>query len=97
MSFLSRWKQSGWAAKTVAALAVLLTLQIGLCFASPDEPPSFDALFHIQPGQDELRIGLVFAEALGCVVTFIMLLIAISARLMTFRVEKNSVARKKHD
>jgi hypothetical protein len=72
------WKNKSGLAKTITALAVLLLLQMGLCFASPGEPPWFDWLFRIRPNPfQELRLGLIVVEFYLCLFTFLLLLIAV--------------------
>ncbi len=71
------WKKKSGTAKTVTALAVLLVLEIGLCFASTADPAWFDALFHIRPNPEGLRLGMVTMEAYACLFTFVLLVIAL--------------------
>jgi hypothetical protein len=63
-------------AKTVVVLAVLLILQIGLCFSTDSTVmPAYEAIFG--PTHDpESGLGLVIVEAILCAVTFVALLIA---------------------
>jgi hypothetical protein len=72
------WRNKSGRAKTITTLAVLLILQMGLCFASPGEPPWFDWLFRIRPNPfQELRLGLLVVEFYLCLFTFLLLLIAV--------------------
>ena len=72
------WKQSSRVAKVVTFLAVLLTLQMGLCFASPGEPAWFDSLINVPyTPSGEFRVGLLVAEAVLCVCTLVLLIIAV--------------------
>ena len=71
------WRKKSGGAKAVTALAILLVLQIGLCFASPGEPAWFVALFQIRRNPDQLRLGLIILEAYGCLFTFALLLIVL--------------------
>jgi len=77
MSPKTWWRQKSGPAKLVTGLTTLLILQMGLCFASPGEPAWFDALFHIRPTPDQLRLGLVVVEAYLCAGTFLVLLVAL--------------------
>ena len=71
------WFPKSGSAKTVTALATLLILQIGLCFASPGEPAWFDRLFNIHPYAAEWHAGLVVLEAELCMITFLLLIVAL--------------------
>jgi hypothetical protein len=72
------WRNKSGRAKTITALAVLLLLQMGLCFASPGEPPWFDWLFRIRPNPfAHIHLGLIVVEFYLCLFTFLLLLIAV--------------------
>jgi hypothetical protein len=77
MTMGSWWgRKSGWA-KVVTVLAVLLTLQIGLCFStSYTVQPIYDAMFGPSSGE-EAGLGLLVAQAFLCVGTAVLLIIAI--------------------
>jgi len=71
-------RKSGWA-KTVTGLAVLLILQIGLCFASSAVAPQIYSIFHLSSGpeQGEAYWGLTISQAFLCLITFVLLGMAI--------------------
>jgi uncharacterized membrane protein len=75
---MAHWwgRKSGWA-KAVTALAVLLIVQMGLCFStSYTVQPLYDALFG--PSSGEMPgLGLVIVQAMLCVVTVVLLFIAV--------------------
>jgi hypothetical protein len=75
--FKTWWVSRNGYAKTVTVLCAILILQIGVCFASPGEPAWFDALFHIKPGPDNLRIAFAFWEAVFCCVTAFVLVMTL--------------------
>jgi hypothetical protein len=74
---MMRWKQTSGPAKLVTVLAALLILQIGVCFASPSEPPWFDKFFHVQRDPESLHIGLAVMQMYLCLITAVLLLIAL--------------------
>jgi len=64
LSFGKWWKRRSGGAKTVVALAVLLILQIGLCFSSDlTVIPAYEAIFAV-------------VQAMLCAVTGVALLVA---------------------
>jgi len=75
---IKRWwsRKSGWA-KVVTVLAVLASLQIGLCFSTPvTVQPVYLAI--CGPSSDsEFGLGLVIVQAFLCVVTFALLFLAV--------------------
>jgi uncharacterized BrkB/YihY/UPF0761 family membrane protein len=77
MSKWQRWKRSSWPAKAVAVLAVLLILQVGLCFGAPISAAGFDALFHLKPVYSPLEwLGMMTILAVTSLVSAIALLVA---------------------
>lgn len=69
------WKQKSGGTKAVTALAVLLMLQIGLCFASGF---AVDRLVAPTPGEEfGASMGWMYVQAILCLVTAALLVIAI--------------------
>jgi 4-amino-4-deoxy-L-arabinose transferase-like glycosyltransferase len=70
------WKRRSGGAKTVVVLAVLLILQIGLCFSTDSTVlPAYVAIFG-HGSESELGLSLVVFQAILCAVTIVALLIA---------------------
>ena len=77
MTMANWWKRRSGAAKTVTVLAVLLTLQIGLCFSTPyTVQPIHDAMFGRDTGE-MADLGLWVIQAFLCVFTLVLLIIAL--------------------
>jgi hypothetical protein len=93
MSKWERWKRSSWPAKAVAALAVLLILQVGLCFGAPISAAGFDALFHLKPRYGPLEwLGMMTILAVTSLVSAVALIVA--AILLASRRVNPAEARK---
>jgi len=76
LSFGKWWKRRSGGAKTVVALAVLLILQIGLCFSSDlTVIPAYEAIFGASH-DPEAGIGFAVVQAMLCAVTGVALLVA---------------------
>jgi len=94
MNILTRWKQSSVPAKSVAVLAVLLILQIGICFSAPQEQPWFKILFHMNPNPVwEDGIGAWIEQAMFWALTFVLLIIAFFVWL-TVRIPNEELREK---
>jgi hypothetical protein len=79
VSFGDWWKRRSGGAKTVVVLAVLLILQIGLCFSSDSTViPAYEAIFGASH-DPEAGIGFAVVQAMLCGVTLVALLIAVVA------------------
>jgi hypothetical protein len=66
-------------AKTVVVLALLLILQIGLCFSTDSTVlPAYEAIFGASH-DPEAGIGFAVVQAMLCGVTFVALIIAVVA------------------
>ncbi len=74
---MTRWKQKSVPAKVVTVLAVLLILQIGLCFGAPITATCFDALFHLKPSYGALEwLGMMSILAITSILTAAALIVA---------------------
>jgi uncharacterized membrane protein len=77
MTIAHWWGRRSGSAKTVTVLAVLLILQIGLCFSTPyTVQPIHDAMFGRDTGE-LAGLGLWMVQAFLCVCTLVFLIIAI--------------------
>jgi hypothetical protein len=75
MNFSNWWRRKSGRAKTVTVLAVVLLLQIGLCFGTPEATSWFDDLFRIHRDDPFYALGWMMFEALLCIVTVIVLFV----------------------
>jgi hypothetical protein len=90
------WKQKSGQAKTVTALAVLLMLQIGLCFSTPAMMPWYESIFG--PSRDsELGLGLMIGQGLLCLVNLVVLFVVVVAWLPGLSSGKKKPRRGSND
>jgi len=76
------WRQKSVAAKAMVVLALLLTVQIGLCVATPWLARWSDSIAHRPQGEDWGTFGLVLWEFYLCLLTLLLLGIAALWRLV---------------
>lgn len=75
MWFRNWWYRHDGRSKAITALAVLLLLQIGLCFSSPGVAPWFGRTFHITSLDDPMQtLLLMFWQERLCVLTACLLI-----------------------
>ena len=70
------WRQKSHAAKAMAVLLLLLTLQIGLCVATPSIGRWADSIAHTPQGEGWGTFGLILWEFYFCLLTLLLLVIA---------------------
>jgi branched-subunit amino acid permease len=70
------WRQKSGQAKAITALAVLLTLQIGLCFSTPVTVLPVFELFMGPNAESELGWGLIIWQFIFCMITLALIVIA---------------------
>jgi hypothetical protein len=97
MSIRTWWKAKSGAGKALMVLAVLLTLQIGLCIATPALTQRWDVMQHKPAGEGWGTFGLLLWELLFCVANVVAMVIAGVWWLIALMVGRRKAAERTND